>query len=192
MTIKIIKQMIQVESNKVITPKRSKGKNNSSLKLMFAQGIFNKYNQMRTTPKVTHKLFNNFTSDMLKEFADALVHGYEIKLPTLGRFRVYSYKRTILKKNGEFNRDTPIDWKSTRELWGRLYPHVNTIEELKAIENKPMIRFDSEVGYGFLWDKLTVPLENKTLYEFKVNRSVRDRLKEVILDPNKEVYYYGR
>ena len=86
----------------------------------------------------------------------------------------------------------PVDWKRTVDEWLVIYPG-KSLEELKEIKNKPLIRILNEHSDGkklfWYWDKYTSNVKNKTAYRLEVTRTW-DRMLSNKVKKTKRLDYY--
>jgi hypothetical protein len=156
--------------------------------------FYNNYKKEHSSPEVSLTQYYGFLSDVFKKFSEEIVlSNMELRLLKLGKFRVQSVSKGILKKNGEMRARKP-DWARTKQYWSEKYPGLTPLE-LKEINNKLIIYHENEHTNGeyckHLWDKMTVFSNNVRLYKFIPSRQFSRLLASVLKDPNRKVFYYA-
>jgi hypothetical protein len=124
-------------SHRMHRPEGSKGQNNSDLTTQDFYKFYMK--QLKKDPtriprSKMRQVFNDLTKSMMAEVRD----GGKIQIHKVGNMYVKLIKVPLMEE-GDVNPHLPIDWKTTYEYWEALYPDL-TREELKALDNKPLIR----------------------------------------------------
>ncbi len=111
----------------------------------------------------------------------------------LGYIRIKKKKIEIkLDKDGNVDaRRFSINWKKTKKYWMELYPG-KTGEEIKQIENKPLVRELNEHTDGYrmtwFWDKSTCNVKNQFAYYINMTRS-HDQMLSSGVEYNKLNFY---
>lgn len=104
--------------------------------------------------------------------ADEIVNGNDINLPyRLGRIELRKYSTYIKYSNGKIVNNLPIDWDRTLELWA---------EDSESFKNKTIIKAEEKEIFKVYYNKKNAEYNNKSFYEFKVNRDIKKRLKHKI------------
>lgn len=153
--------------------------------------FYSYYVKNRVGKKIDRKTYNKFFAELFDTYSKAIVNeNLELKLSNVGKVRMKSIKVYPIDKDGNLSKSLRIDWKTTKEYWKQKYPGL-TLDELKNIPNKPLIRFESEEGCKFHWDKITIPLKGKGYYNFKPSRIYSRMAAPIMNDPNRKVFYYG-
>ncbi len=95
-----------------------------------------------------------------------------------------------LNTNGELVTNLPIDWDRTLKLW---------YDDEESYNNKTLVRVEEREIFKIYYNRGQANYNNKSFFEFSVNRELKKRLKEKIkegkieamyLDKNKR--YYGK
>jgi len=118
-----------------------------------------------------------FYKRMFPEIVKLMVfENLDYRMPAkLGSIRV---KKKLIEPvlNDEGNVDArrlSVNWKKTKQYWQKLYVG-KTEEEIKLIENKPLIRETNDHTNGYrltwFWDKLTTTIKNQSAYYIDIAR----------------------
>jgi len=136
--------------------------------------FYKEVNGDKALPKSTVKeIYRRLFPEIVKLI---VFENLDYRMPArLGYLRIKK-KLTEPKIDKDGNLDTrslSINWKKTKRLWQKLYPD-KTGEELKLIDNKPLVRELNESTNGYrmtwFWDKLTCNLKNQSAYYVKFTR----------------------
>jgi len=144
--------------------------------------------------KLTRIQFDAFTKELMNTLTTAMVvENMELKMTGVGNFRIVA--RDIKLENSKHGYlKFAINWIETHNLWKTKYPG-KTMEELKLISGKPLIRFENEncknEFYNIAWDRNYL-LTNKTFYKVILSRVYKRLITKVVTDPNRKVFYYGK
>lgn len=145
------------------------------------------YKKNNPKSKVQLKDYNNICQLFNKIISDKIVReSFEFRmLGRLGSVRIKAKKVEIKIKDGRIDSNRmPIDWKSTKDMWDKLYGG-HTKDCLPEGRKKVIVHTNENVnGYimSWLWDKNKNRLTNKLVYKFK---PVKGGI-------SKEGYYYGK
>ena len=122
-----------------------------------------------TVKKIYKKLFPAIVKLMVFD-------SFDYRMPArLGYIRVKKKLVEIkLDESGKVDaRRLSINWKKTKQYWKELYPTL-TIEEIKALKDKPLIREPNEHTGGYrmiwFWDKTTCNIKNQSAYYIDLTR----------------------
>jgi len=145
---------------------------------------------------IEYKKFAAIIKEFNKELSRQIIDkNVEFIMPVrLGSVRIRKYKKRIqLNPDGSIKKNRfSVNWKSTIELWNRLYPGKSK-EELKAIKNKQVVYHLNEhtEGYAFMlyWNKRGSNAINRSVYSIKMIRR-NDRHLAELLKSNASVNYY--
>ncbi len=97
-----------------------------------------------------------------------LVTG-SIKLPErMGEITLRKYPAKITLKNGKVQTNLPIDWDATLHLWS---------EDKDSYDNRALIRTEEKEIFKVLYDKSKALYNNKSFYNFELNRDIKVALK---------------
>ena len=109
-----------------------------------------------------------------EHLGDLLVTGNDVLLPhRLGRLEIRKYNSniTIDEKSNKIKTNLPIDWDKTLRLW---------FEDKECFKDKVLVRVEEKEIYKVYYNKVIAEYNNKSFYEFNVNRDLKKRLKQNI------------
>lgn len=111
---------------------------------------------------------------------EALANGEDITLPcSLGRLEIRKYEPKIHIDNEKVRANLPIDWNRTIKLW---------YEDKESYQNKTLIKINEKEIFKIYYNRNIANYTNKSFYQFKVNRSIKERLKDNIRMGNIEAF----
>jgi hypothetical protein len=128
-------------------------------------------------------LFHKIVSELNQGIVDLIIHeGIDFTPATLQfTFCIRKSKKVPRIKDGKFINPSPIDWKTTNQLW---------LDDEEAREKKIIIKFlnnhTSKYVFRIKALKTGNTYINKKLYRFKAVRDFSRTLGQRILDPNQE------
>jgi hypothetical protein len=179
-------------SNKLTYLQRGKGKVTGNVK----KSDFWKYYLLHSKEnKVDKVVYNAFLKDLISTFSEEIVTtGLEIKIPSVGKFRIRSKKLVFFNKEGIKSKTLRVDWHKTWAHWHNKYPDLNR-QQITEIKDKTVIYHENEHTsqefYEHHWDKITTALKYKNFYKFKPSRQYSRLIAKIVKDPNRKVFYYG-
>jgi hypothetical protein len=105
--------------------------------------------------------------------ADELSVGKEVVLPKrMGTIELRKYNTNVrFDEYGNLKTNLPIDWNGTLELW-------YTDEESR--NNKTLLRQENKEVFKIYYNKYNANYNNKSFYEFRCNKDLKQRLKQNI------------
>lgn len=107
-----------------------------------------------------------------KLLAQEIVEGRTITFPSrMGKLELRKTPRGASIVDGKLKISYPPDWSETLKLW---------YEDEEAREKKTLIRDESPFAYKVKYDKYDATYENKTFYQFVLNKFIKQALKENI------------
>lgn len=166
--------------------KRGAGVNSADIKLTDFTRNYRKHSKGQLSARYYREIFK----ELCQEFSELLLSGKEIKMTNLGRIRICARPMLFHK----IKRMQP-DWKATRELWKKQYPNL-TAEEILKIKNKTILRHEndhtSNEYYQILWDKVTLNNKGTIFYKFVPARLFKRKLSEIVRNPQRKIFYYGK
>lgn len=115
---------------------------------------------------------------------DYIIQGNDVILPErMGRLELR--KKTIYKKfkEGKLKTNSPIDWNATLKLW-----YDNPV----CKKNKQLVRQDIEYLFKVHYNTNKAKYNNKTFYEFYLNRDIKLGLKKNIKLNKIDAFIYGK
>ena len=109
-----------------------------------------------------------------KLLAENIANGDTVVFPSqMGKLELRKYPKGVSFEGGQLKNTYPIDWKSTNQLWAE-----DKEEKLKHT----LLRYESPMVYHVKYCKEDATYENKTFYQFTLNRFIKKKLKENISD----------
>jgi hypothetical protein len=171
--------------------KRGKGKLKADFGLKDAYKIYKEDGGM-----LKYSVFSKILRDINTQIADKIImEALEFNMPSMiGTIRIRKFKNKAVNADGtsRFKKLRP-DWAKTKELWAKTYPG-KTMEELKEIENKPLVRHLNEhtngYSYEFYYNKSSGKYRNKSAYSFLPSRGIKNMLSAAALDDGTKIDYY--
>lgn len=155
-------------------------------KVVKSLGVYDAYKYIRKNKwfdigrPVTEHEFYTIIREVNKLLAEELSNGNDIKFPhRLGGLEVRKYNASIYLTKGKVKTNLPIDWNRTLKLWE---------EDKISYKNKVLIRQEEKEIYKIFYNRTKANYNNKSFYEFKVNRQIKQRLKENIREGKIEAF----
>lgn len=117
--------------------------------------------------------------------AEELIKGEDVKFPhRMGRLEIRKNDREVrIGKNGEIITNLPIDWDQTLKLW---------YEDEEAYKAKTLIKVDEKEVFRVYYNRGFANYNNKSYYEFQVNRELKKRLKQRIKEGRIDAMYLDK
>lgn len=126
---------------------------------------------------IDKKLFRLIVREFNLHLAEKLSQGEDIQFPHhMGRVEIRKYKPVVKFKDGKLQNGMPVDWDATIRLW---------YEDPECMENKQLVRRIEKEVFKVFYNKSQADFENKTYYDFQVNRELKRSLKDKI--KNREI-----
>ena len=95
--------------------------------------------------------------------------GNSITLPNrMGRLELRKYDSKVAFKEGKLVTNLPIDWDRTLKLW---------YEDKESYDNKTLVKMEEKEIFKVYYNKSTAEYNNKSFYQFNINREIKQRLK---------------
>ena len=143
-----------------------------------SNGVYDAYKWIRKNkwlnigrPLKEHEFYSIIrkVNDLL---ADNLVKGKDVILPCrMGRLELRKWDSKIYYDNGKVKTNLPVDWDATLNLWA---------EDEKAYKDRTLIKMEEKEIFTVLYNKSRANYNNKSFYEFEVNRDIKKRIKKQI------------
>lgn len=112
--------------------------------------------------------------------SEQLIESKDIIFPCrMGKLEVRKFNTVYHYKNGKLYTNRAIDWDKTIKLWA---------EDAESFKNKTLVRVEEKKLFRIMYNKIKATYNNKTFYDFKVNRDLRKRLKCVIKNGNFDAF----
>jgi len=162
--------------------KRSEGKIKTDYSIKDYFKYFKKNNEDLDIP---YKTYTSVISQFNKELINLIIEdNLEYTIPYIGStLSIRKDKRVPKIINGKLYNNTPVDWKSTNELWNN---------DSEAKEKKLLVRHlnyhTSRYVFRIYFKKFKLYFINKKLFSFKVSRNFQRSLSKRINDENKNKY----
>jgi|JI10StandDraft_1071094.scaffolds.fasta_scaffold96381_3 hypothetical protein len=123
-----------IRSNLINRTKGSKG--------LFPRDIgqkeFFKWYINKTKKSIPHSKAKDLIKDLLLGYQEIMKAGDYVYIPNMGFFGITIVKKPAKKNNG-------VDWQRSQDLWRDQWPNAS-VDELLAMENKPLVYFRNKVG----------------------------------------------
>lgn len=115
--------------------------------------------------------------------AEEFIKGNDIELPhKLGRLELRKFEKRISFRDGKVYTNLPIDWDRTLKLWA---------DDNDAYKKKVLVRMEEDEIFKVVYNKSKANYNNKSFYEFNVNRDLKKRLKQRIKEGLLDAFTYG-
>lgn len=155
-------------------------------KIRNSLGIYDAYKYIRKNKwfdigqSLTEHQFYSIIRKVNNLLAEALIHGHDIHLPCkMGTIEVRKYDARISFENGKVKTNLPIDWDRTLKLWS---------EDEKAYKERTLIKMEEKEIFKIYYNRIKADYNNKSFYEFAVNRDLKKRLKRKIKSGNFDAF----
>ena len=149
-------------------------------------GIYDAYKYTRKNKwfdigqPVTEHQFYSIIRKINNYLADLLLQGHDIELPCrMGTIEVRKYDASISIKDGKVRSNLPIDWDRTLKLWS---------EDEEAYKERTLIKVEEKEIFKVYYNRIKANYENKSFYEFLVNRDFKRRLNQKIKNYNFDAF----
>lgn len=105
--------------------------------------------------------------------ADNILNGQEINLPCrMGTVELRKREPKVSFKDGKLNTSSfPIDWDRTLKLWS---------EDEESYKERTLVKVEEKEVFKVFFNKKAATFDNKSFYEFEINRDLKRRLKQRI------------
>lgn len=143
-----------------------------------SNGVYQAYKYIRKNkwfdigrPLTEHE-FYTIVRQVNNYLADELLHGHDVTLPhRLGRIELRKYDARITINDGVLKTNLPVDWDRTLKLWS---------EDEEAYKERTLVKMEEKEIFRVFYNRRNANYENKSFYEFEVNRDLKRRLKQKI------------
>lgn len=143
-----------------------------------SNGVYQAYKYIRKNkwfdigrPLTEHE-FYTIVRQVNNYLADELLHGHDVTLPhRLGRIELRKYDARITINDGVLKTNLPVDWDKTLKLWS---------EDEEAYKERTLVKVEEKEIFKVFYNRRNANYENKSFYEFEVNRDLKRRLKQKI------------
>lgn len=149
---------------------RNKAKVNNSWGVYDAYKLIRKHKWMDIGRPLKEKEFYSIIRRVNDLYAKELAEGKEMSFHSrMGKLELRKFPVGVSLVNGKLKNTFPIDWDSTIRLW---------YEDEESRDNKTLLRHEIPYTYHIKYNKFTANYENKSFYEFVLNRFVKKALKD--------------
>jgi hypothetical protein len=149
-------------------------------------GIYDAYKYIRKNKwldigiPLTEHQFYHIVRVINDSFADNLISGHDIIFPCkMGKLEVRKYDARITFNNGKVKTNLPIDWDRTLQLWS---------EDEETYKERTLIKMEEKEIFKVYYNRIKADYNNKSLYEFSVNRDLKRRLNKRIKSGNFDAF----
>lgn len=143
-------------------------------------GVYDAYKWIRKNKwldigrPITEHEFYTIIRQVNNLLAENFLKGRDIVLPhRLGTIELRKYETKMSFNNGKLHTNLPIDWDRTLKLWA---------EDEEAYKEKMLVKVEEKEIFKVFYNKGKANYNNKSFYEFEVNRDLKRRLKQRIKD----------
>lgn len=156
-------------------------------KVNSSYGVYHSYKYIRKNKwfdigqSLTEHQFYSIIRGINSLLADSLIQGHDIKLPCkMGTIEVRKYSARIsIDNNGKIKTNLPIDWDRTLKLWS---------EDEEAYKERTLIKMEEKDIFKVYYNRFKANYNNKSFYEFIVNRDLKRSLKHKIKNGNFDAF----
>ena len=141
-------------------------------------GVYDAYKWIRKNKwldigrPITEHEFYTIIRQVNNLLAENFLKGRDIVLPhRLGTIELRKYETKMSFNNGKLHTNLPIDWDRTLKLWA---------EDEEAYKEKMLVKVEEKEIFKVFYNKGKANYNNKSFYEFEVNRDLKKRLKQRI------------
>ena len=176
-----IDEEVFINQIKKVNKKRHHKVNNSI-------GVYDSYKYIRKNkwfnkirPLTEHE-FYSIIRGVNNILAEELSNGNDVTLPNkMGRLELRKYNANVSFVEGKLKTNLPIDWNRTLKLW---------YEDSPSRKNKTLIRIEEKELYKVYYNRGKAEYNNKTFYQFNVNREIKKNLKTNIKEGNIDAFLF--
>lgn len=143
-------------------------------------GVYDAYKWIRKNKwldigrPITEHEFYTIIRQVNNLLAENFLKGRDIVLPhRLGTIELRKYETKMSFNNGKLHTNLSIDWDRTLKLWA---------EDEEAYKEKMLVKVEEKEIFKVFYNKGKANYNNKSFYEFEVNRDLKRRLKQRIKD----------
>lgn len=144
-------------------------------------GVYDAYKWIRKNKwldigrPITEHEFYTIIRQVNNLLVENFLKGRDIVLPhRLGTIELRKYETKMSFNNGKLHTNLPIDWDRTLKLWAE--------DEEAYKEKKMLVKVKEKEIFKVFYNKGKANYNNKSFYEFEVNRDLKRRLKQRIKD----------
>lgn len=159
-------------------------------KITKSLGVYDAYKWIRKRKwedvgrRLTEHEFYSIIRKVNDLLAINLINGEDIKLPhRMGTLELRKKSSRVYLKNGKLCTNLPIDWDKTLKLW---------CEDEDAYTNRVLIRMEENEIFKVYYNKNKAEYNNKSFYQFKINRELKKALKRNIKKNRVDAFLLNR
>lgn len=129
---------------------------------------------------LTEHEFYSIIRKVNEHLVESLLLGNDIKFPyRMGTLEVRKTDAKYKLIDGRVETNLPIDWDRTLRLWH---------EDEDSYNNKILVRLEGSEIFNVIYNKHNAVYNNKSFYDFKVNRRLKQKLKQQIKEGNLDAF----
>lgn len=148
------------------------------MKISNSWGVYDVYKHIRKNgwynigrPLKEHE-FYSIIRGVNNYLAKEIINGNSVDFPyKMGTLELRKKERGVSIVNGKLKITYPVNWDETIKLW---------FEDEQARKDKTLLRDEQKFVYRVKYNKYKANYENKSFYEFALNRKIKKALKENI------------
>ena len=141
-------------------------------------GVYDAYKAIRKEnwydigrPLKEHE-FYSIIRGINKLLAEEIINGREVNFPCwMGKLELRKSPRGVSIVDGKLKNTYPINWYETMRLW---------FEDEEEMKKKTLLRIEDKYAFQVKYNKFKANYENKSFYDFALNRGIKKALKEKI------------
>lgn len=148
-------------------------------KIRNSWGVYDAYKLIRKNKwydigrPVTEHEFYSIVRNVNNLLAEEIENGGTVTFPSrMGKLELRKFQKGVSLVDGKLKITYPINWEDTLKLW---------FEDEEAKKNKTLVRNECDFVYHVRYDKYDATYENKSFYQFTLNRFIKIKLKDKIL-----------
>lgn len=141
-------------------------------------GVYDAYKYYRKNkPKdrkyiITESQYFSIIRTINNKLKDLLTANHDIVFPErLGKLQIIKKTPVVYKENNNIKNTYPIDWNTTLKLW---------YEDKESYVNKKIVKTVTQNVYKVIYNKSQANYNNKSFFDFKLNRDIKVKLKHNI------------
>lgn len=155
-----------------------KARENRSHKVSGSLGVYDTYKWIRKNKwlnigrPLSEKEFYSIVRKVGNYLSEAICQGQDVKLPAqMGTLELRKNQPFVGYKEGKLKANYPIDWDATLKLW---------YEDSEARDAKILVKMPEKEVFKIIYNRAKADYNNKSFYEFQVNRDIKRTLKRRI------------
>lgn len=114
--------------------------------------------------------------------SDLLANGEDIIFPyRMGGLELRKYKPEVRLDGNKVKISAPIDWNRTLKFW---------YEDKESFKNKTLLKAEEKEIFKVFYNRGVANYPNKVFYQFKVNRGLKQKIKENIKENRIDAFSY--